>query len=322
MFVDEITIHAKAGNGGDGVVRWLREWGRPWGGPSGGNGGKGGDIVLTTVRNNNILRDYVGTNGFRAKDGAAGANKSNDGKNGEDLVIAVPVGSRVTNLETGRTQELREEGMSVVVLKGGHGGLGNEYFKSSTNRSPEEHTLGKSGEEADLLIEVELAVDAGFIGLPNAGKSTLLSLLTHSETKIGAYPFTTLEPHLGDLYGLTLADIPGLIEGAALGKGLGHKFLRHVRRTKLLIHCVSLENEDPVATYESIRAELSAFDPALLEKPEIVVLTKSDLVTPEVAGKWEQALLTPERKVFVVSSIDEEALKSFRDELVRILRAL
>jgi GTPase len=320
MFVDEMTIHAKAGNGGTGVVRWLRERSRPLGGPAGGNGGRGGSIYFRTVRDNNILARYTGSKEFKAGNGEAGLSRSKHGKDGADLYIDVPVGSVITNLENGRTFELFEPDTTVKALKGGTGGLGNEHFKSSTNRTPEEHTPGRDGEEADFKIEVELVVDVGIIGEPNAGKSTLLNSITRATSRVADYPFTTLEPHLGDLFGYTLADIPGLIEGASSGKGLGHKFLRHVRRTRMLAHCVSLEEADPRAAYARVRTELGHFDTGILDKEEWVILTKADAVRAEEADAAAELFKKEGRTVYVISKDDDASLKRLADDLVRHLR--
>lgn len=201
MFVDELIIEAKAGDGGDGVVRWRHERSRPLGGPSGGNGGKGGDVYVRAVKDLSLLSKYTGSKLFKAEDGGAGRKDSQHGKNGDDLYIELPAGSQVTDSTSGRKYTLEHEGDTQKVLRGGEGGLGNEYFKSSTNRSPKQATSGKLGESGTLSIELVLVVDAGIIGLPNAGKSTLLNALTHARSKTGAYPFTTVEPHLGSFYG-------------------------------------------------------------------------------------------------------------------------
>jgi len=250
----------------------------------------------------------------------SGDGKSRFGKDGEDIYIDVPVGSIVTNTATGRVLELFTPDETVCVLRGGNGGLGNEHFKSSTNRTPLEHTKGKEGEEAIFKIEVELVVDVGIIGEPNAGKSTLLNAITRARSKIASYPFTTLEPHLGDLYGFTLADIPGLIEGASSGKGLGHKFLRHIRRTHMIVHCISLEGDDALLAYKRVRNELATFDPIILEKTEWIVLTKSDLVEKEDALRTKKAFEKLGGRVFILSHDDEAVIKSFSDELVKFLR--
>lgn len=320
MFVDELKIYAKAGDGGNGVVRWRHEKFRPKAGPAGGNGGNGGDVYVRAVKDLNRLSKYTGNNRFVADRGEDGSKNSLHGKNAEDIFIDVPVGSRITDIERSRVFEITKEGEVQKILKGGSGGLGNEYFKSSTNQSPTESTNGKTGEEGNFLIEVSLIVDVGFIGLPNAGKSTLLNNLTNATSRIGAYPFTTLEPHLGDLYGFVLADIPGLIEGASEGKGLGHKFLRHVSRTKMLMHLVSLENEDPVKTYYTIRDELSEYDKSLSDKDEWIILTKKDLVNKDFIDNVIATLEKTEKRVLVISQEDEESIKNLKDTLVSYLR--
>lgn len=320
MFVDELTIYAKAGAGGDGVVRWRHEKFRPLAGPSGGNGGNGGDVYVRAVKDLNRLSKYTGNKEFIAESGDPGTSQSQDGKNGSDMYIDIPVGSRVTDVARERSFELTSVGETERILKAGSGGLGNEYFKSSTNQTPEESTKGKPSEEGDFLIEVSLMVDVGLIGLPNAGKSTLLNNLTNAHSRIGAYPFTTLEPHLGDMYGFTVADIPGLIAGAAAGKGLGHKFLRHVSRTKMLLHLVSLEHEDPLSEYYTIREELSQHDKTLTEKTEWIILTKNDLVKQADIDAAVKALAKTEKRVLVVGQDDPDSYKKVRDELVSYLR--
>lgn len=320
MFIDELTIYAKAGNGGDGVVRWRHEKFRPKAGPAGGNGGNGGDVYVRAVKDLNRLSKYTGHKSFSAESGEPGTNQSRHGSNGEDFYIDIPVGSKVTDLARKRHFELTEVGQTQKILKGGSGGLGNEYFKSSTNRSPEESTDGKAGEDGDFLVEVALMVDVGLVGMPNAGKSTLLNSLTNAQSRIGAYPFTTVEPHLGDMFGIIIADIPGLIAGAASGKGLGHKFLRHVSRTKMLLHLVSLENEDPENTYQTIHEELKEFDEELLQKEEWIILTKKDLVEQAYIEEAKQSLEKTGNRVFVLSANDEESVKKLRDSLVSHIR--
>jgi GTP-binding protein len=321
MFVDEITIYAKAGNGGKGVVRWRQEKFMPRGGPDGGNGGRGGDVYVRGVKDLNRLSKYTGSKKFAAVSGEDGRDKSMHGHHGDDFYIDIPVGSKVTDLGRNRVFEIMHDGEEVKILKGGGGGLGNEHFKSSTNQTPEESTTGNPGEDGEFLIEVSLMVDVGFVGFPNAGKSTLLNLLTNAKSRIGAYPFTTLEPHLGALYGYTLADIPGLISGASTGKGLGHKFLRHVSRTKMILHLVSLENEDVSEAYYAIRSELESYAQGLVEKEEWIILTKKDLV---LEGDIEQRVNTLEKignRVFVIAENDPESIKNLQDALVAHLRA-
>lgn len=321
MFVDELTITAKAGKGGDGVVRWRHEKFVPMGGPAGGNGGNGGDVYMRAVRDVGLLAKYTGAKEFRAKDGESGQKRSRHGAGSDDLYIEVPVGATVTEEERGRVYTFLSEGETHKILRGGRGGLGNEHFKSSTNRSPEESTQGRRGEFGTFHIELSLIVDAGIIGLPNAGKSTLLNALTHATAKVGSYPFTTLEPHLGDLHGCILADIPGLIEGASEGKGLGHKFLRHITRTKMIVHCVSLENENPLETYNLVRTELSKFDTVLLAKDEWIVLTKMDLVPKEKRAEVQKLFTKAKHtNVFMVSAEAGEGVKELGDSLVKHIR--
>jgi GTPase len=320
MFVDSLTLYIKAGDGGDGVTRWRHEKFRPMAGPSGGNGGRGGDVFLRAVRDVNLLAKYTGDKSFAADAGTPGMGGSKFGKNGDDLIVDVPVGSIVTDVDRERVYELLTEGEQVKILKGGSGGIGNEQFKTATNRSPEESTVGRRGEEGTFNIELSLVVDVGLVGQPNAGKSTLLNLLTNAHAKVGAYPFTTLEPHLGDLYGYVLADIPGLISGAAAGKGLGHTFLRHVSRTKMILHLVSLETEDALDRYYTIREELSAYSKDLADKHEWIIFTKSDIANKEYIDTLIKHFDKNEKRVFVISAETGEGVKEMTDSLVRHLR--
>lgn len=320
-FIDELQVHIKAGAGGDGVVRWLRERHKPKGGPNGGDGGAGGSVYIQAVRDLSILRRYAHQKEFQAEDGADGEKQSRTGKGGEDLILELPVGAKVTNLTTGEVFQLEQPGEQAMILEGGRGGLGNERFKSSVNQQPMEWTAGTPGEEADFLIELEIIADLGLIGLPSAGKSTLLNELTNAESKVGSYHFTTLEPHLGDMYGYIIADIPGLIAGASQGRGLGHSFLRHIKKTRLLLHCVSLESEDILRDYQVIRSELGRYDRALSDKPEKIVLTKADTRQPEAVAAARQQLEQYSSDLSVVSVLDENSVKTLRDELIRRLKA-
>jgi len=321
-FVDEVTFHARAGRGGSGVARWLHEKGKEYMGPAGGNGGKGGDVYVEAVRDISILAGYRNIKVFEAEDGRDGDKKGMEGRAGEDLVIKLPVGSVVYNMDTMQSFELLKEGERVLILKGGRYGLGNEHFKSSVNQRPMQTTEGREGEEADFKIVLKLIVDAGFVGFPNAGKSSLLNALTNAKSKVAAYQFTTLEPSLGDMYGFILADIPGLIEGASEGKGLGDKFLRHISRTKMILHCISLENEDIKTAYQTIRKELENYSDDLAKKQEIIILTKTDLVDEKTLAKKvkEAKKLNPD--VLYTSVINDEQVKGLKDSLVKILREI
>lgn len=319
-FVDEIKLSLKAGKGGDGVVRWLHEKGKEYMGPAGGDGGRGASIYARAVRDLSILLSYKNVKEFKAPNGENGMRNSRKGKDGKDLHLDFPVGSVIVNLETGQKYSLDKEGEEVLLLKGGRGGLGNEYFKASTNVRPKEFTLGKTGEEANFNIELELFADMGLVGLPNAGKSSLLNELTNATAKVGAYAFTTTEPNLGDLYGYIIADIPGLIEGASSGKGLGHKFLRHIKRTKILLHCVSLDNDDVVGAYKSVRSELEMYNKELALKKEIIIATKTDTVSPDTLKEKIKLLKKENKNIITVSVYDDASIKDLKDFLVKTIR--
>lgn len=320
MLVDKITIKCQAGKGGDGVVRWRKEKFIDRGGPYGGNGGRGGDLYFRAVRDVYGLRKYDDNGTYIAEAGASGGTKLMDGPAGKDLILDIPVGSIVYSKEYDMTTRFDHEGEIKLMLHGGNGGYGNNHFKSSTNRTPLESTPGGKGEYATFEIEVEMIAKAGFIGFPNAGKSTLLNMLTRAQAKTANYAFTTLEPNLGDFYGFILADLPGLIEGAADGKGLGHKFLKHVRRTEILVHLVSAENEDVVASYDAIRAELKKFDPELITKKEIVLLSKSDMAEPKEVEKKIQLLKKhTSSEVTSISLYEDEQVKTFAQNFLKVL---
>ncbi len=319
-FLDEIKISVQAGKGGDGVVRWRREKFIPKGGPNGGDGGRGGDVSIRAVRSLRVLDQYRAKKEFFAQDGEPGGSRSFKGADGAAICIDFPVGSKVTNVTTGEVWELTKEGQEIKILRGGAGGYGNEHFKSSTNQTPKEWTPGKVGEKAELHIEVSLIADVGLVGFPNAGKSSLLNALTKARAKVGDYPFTTLDPNLGDLYGYIIADIPGLIEGASEGKGLGYTFLRHIQKTKLLVHLVSLEQSQPLQAYETIRTELEKYGNGLVEKPEVVLLTKTDVVDEQICSAVKKKFEAKGMQVFSVTLFDDASVKEFQDTLVNILK--
>ena len=321
-FVDEVAVRAQAGKGGNGVIRWLRVKETAKGGPVGGDGGKGGDVVLEGVRDLAALSNYRYEKSFDAQPGDAGDNFNRTGADGKDVILKVPVGT-VATLADGEPREISEEGQRIILFKGGAGGKGNARFKGATNQNPFNQTNGKPGQAGDIFFTLKLIAEAGLIGFPNAGKSSLLNALTRSKSKVGAYPFTTLDPHLGDFYGHILADIPGLIEGASDGRGLGSKFLKHIERTRFLIHLVSAEQDDLAEAYGKVRAELEAFGHELETKQELVVLSKADLI-PEGERKAklkELAKATGGHEVILVSAEEPETLKAFSDRLAVLLDA-
>jgi len=284
MFIDEVEIYVKAGNGGDGAVSFRREKYVPNGGPDGGDGGNGGNIVFQAIDHIHGLADFNRVKRFLADDGQKGMSKNMHGKNAEDLVMKVPFGTQIFQKDE-LLADITKDNDRVVLLKGGRGGWGNQHFATSIKQAPEWSKKGMRGESAKIKLILKMIADVGLIGLPNAGKSTLISVLTNAKPKMANYPFTTLEPNIGTLIAddkrVIIADIPGLIEKAHEGKGLGIKFLKHIERTKLLVHLISAESIDPLTDYKTIRKELKSFSNNLVKKSEIIVLNKIELMSDQ-----------------------------------------
>jgi GTP-binding protein len=331
MFVDEARISIKAGDGGAGCVSFRREKYIPKGGPDGGDGGSGGDVVFVADANKNTLFDFSGRHHWRAERGEAGMGKKMYGKAGQDLIIPVPIGTLVFDSEHDlKLTDLDAPGKRVVLARGGRGGRGNWHFKSPTNQTPRYAEPGGEGQQRNLRLELKLIADVGLVGLPNAGKSTLLSVVSAARPKIAAYPFTTLDPQLGivTLSGdrrMVFADIPGLIEGAQHGAGLGHAFLRHIERTKMIVHLLDLfppDDSEPAENYRKIRAELEAFSPLLAGKREVIAANKLDLAPPgeesDALQKLMQAL--PDREIFAISGATRKGIDPLLEELWRVLQ--
>jgi GTPase len=306
-FLDEAKVYIASGAGGNGCVSFRREKFIEFGGPNGGDGGKGGDVVVEAVEGLNTLIDYRYQQHFKAKPGQGGMGKDRHGANGADVVLKVPVGTQIFE-EDGETllADLTELGQRVVLARGGNGGFGNTHFKSSTNRAPRHANPGQPGEERTIRLRLKLIADAGLIGLPNAGKSTFLAAVTSAKPKIADYPFTTLHPQLGvagvDEREFVLADIPGLIEGAHEGAGLGDRFLGHVERCRVLLHLVDGTGEDAGDAYKTVRGELEAYGHELVGKPEIVALSKADALTPEQIKQQVARLKRASKKTPLVLS--------------------
>ncbi len=322
QFIDQARITVKAGNGGDGIVAFRREKYVPAGGPSGGDGGQGGRVVLQADSNLQTLLDFKFRRLFSADDGQRGGPNKCKGASGKDLVIKVPCGTEVRHLTTGIIfADLTSHGETVVVAFGGRGGLGNAHYLSNRNRAPEKFTEGRDGEEWCLQLELKLLAEVGIIGLPNAGKSTLIAILSSARPKIADYPFTTLIPNLGVVRrptgdGTVFADIPGLIAGAAQGAGLGHDFLRHIERTRLLIHLIDGGAEDPIHDLAIVEKELQAYGHGLLERPRLLVVNKIELLEQGLKEGLVEALQqTGGKKVLLVSAAMGKGLDSLLEEI-------
>ena len=318
MLVDDVVIRVRAGNGGKGAVAFNKN--KMSLGPAGGSGGLGGSVYMEGVSDLSALNQFRYIKELSADDGAAGKGHFSDGPDGKDLILKVPVGTIINNLTNSTRQEIVKIGERLLIAKGGLGGKGNFLFRAPHNTSPKRFQPGIPGESFELRLELKLIADVGFIGLPNAGKSSLLNELTNAKSKVANYPFTTLEPNLGTYYELILADIPGLIEGASGGKGLGVKFLRHVERTKILFHLVSAESADPAHDYETIRNELGSYNPELLEKEEYLFISKSDAISEAGLKKIEKTMKKLNPRILPISIHDEESLKKVKKILNGIIK--
>lgn len=332
MFIDRVRIHVKAGDGGNGVTAFRREKFVPRGGPSGGDGGIGGDVWIEADEGLNTLLHLRYNPEHKAERGRHGEGSNRFGKDGESITIKVPVGTQVFDADSNELLfDFTEAGRRYLAAKGGKGGWGNAHFATPTKRAPKYHYNGRPGQERDLQLELKLIADVALVGLPNAGKSTLISVISAAKPKIADYPFTTLEPNLGvvdmgDFSTFVVADIPGLIEGASEGAGLGDRFLRHIERTKLILHLVDVSsggNEDVVAAYETINRELRKYDKQLAERPQIVIATKSDAVDePDKVEQLRAAALADGREFFEISSAAGKGTKELVSRVAELLQEM
>lgn len=316
MLVDEIAIRLRAGNGGRGAVAFNKV--KLSQGPTGGDGGNGGNVYFEGVADINALASYASKKEMKAEDGKNGRGQFLDGHRGGDLILKIPTGTTVTNLGTGYSQEIVRAGERILAAGGGAGGKGNFKYRSAINTTPLQFQEGLSGDVHEYHLELRLIADVGLVGLPNAGKSSLLNELTAAKARVANYAFTTLEPNLGAYYELILADIPGLIEGASRGKGLGVKFLKHIERTSVLFHLVSAESEDPARDYETIRNELEIHNPLLSVKTEYVLLSKTDAVSPKILKEKMVVLKKLGLKPIPVSILEPDSLEEVRKILNKI----
>ncbi|MBD2089345.1 GTPase ObgE [Microcoleus sp. FACHB-1515] len=326
QFIDQAEIEVQAGKGGDGMVAFRREKYVPAGGPAGGNGGNGGSVILEAAENLQTLLDFRYAHIFKAEDGDRGGPKNMTGAAGRDRLVQVPCGTVVYDAETDEILgDLTRSGQRLVVAQGGKGGLGNKHFLSNRNRAPEHALPGLPGEHRLLRLELKLLAEVGIIGLPNAGKSTLISALSAARPKVADYPFTTLIPNLGVVRkptgdGTVFADIPGLIEGAHQGTGLGHDFLRHIERTRLLLHLIDATQDDPIAAYHTIQSELEAYGRGLIDRPQIVALNKIDAIDPDTIAALSAELRSiTSASVFAISAVAQTGLDTLLQELWQML---
>lgn len=306
MLIDEVDITVRAGHGGAGKASFDGK------GPDGGNGGKGGDVYITVTSDLKALNQFSSDNEVVALDGAPGRSRHSHGKKGEDKTVTLPIGTTLTDEDSGEAIELLDLEQKILICRGGLGGRGNLEFKSSKNRSPSYAQPGLPGEFRKFKVVLRFIADLGLIGLPNAGKSSLLNVLTNAKAAVGAYPFTTLEANLGAFGAKIIADIPGLIEGASGGKGLGVNFLKHIEKVKMLLHCISAESEDVIFDYETVNQELKKFDPSLLDKQRIILLTKTDLVSGEIVKDQIKKLSVLDVQIYTVSIYDQESIENLK----------
>ena len=316
MLIDDVNIEIKAGDGGRGAVAFQKNLGER--GPTGTAGGRGGSVYFEGVSDLSRLNQFLFKKKIEAENGMDGRSQFRDGHDGKDLILQVPVGTVIHNITAKNRDEITRVGERVLIARGGKGGRGNFHFRSSTNTTPKQFEEGKRGEIFILRLELKMIADVGFVGLPNVGKSSLLNELTNAKTKVANYEFTTLEPNLGVYYELILADIPGLIEGASIGKGLGTKFLRHIERTRMLFHFVAADSPHPLEDYKTVRKELENFSPPLLEKREFIYLSKSDTVDEKRIKAIMSEFKKKKLSITPISILDDESVKKVKELLNEI----
>lgn len=321
MFIDYVKIHVKSGQGGSGCMSFHREKFVDKGGPDGGDGGRGGSVILKGNHQLRTLQDFTYKNEYMAKRGQHGMGSNKHGKSGPDVILEVPVGTVVKDINTGEILvDIINNGQEFIVAKGGRGGRGNARFATPTHRSPREWEVGQPGQDRLIELELKLIADIGLVGLPNAGKSTLLSVISSAKPKIAAYPFTTLQPNLGivrwrDVKSFVVADIPGLIEGAHEGKGLGHQFLRHIERTRAIAYLIDISDESPQSTFDILYNELKSYNILLIKKPAIIVITKIDTINEPI----KKIKLKTQLSVLSISSITGKNIELLKDEFNNLI---
>lgn len=319
MLIDKVTITIKGGDGGRGAATFRRNAQTAKGGPNGGDGGNGGNIIFQGSHNVHDLKQFQFQKKFQASSGTAGAKNNLFGANATDLTIFLPLGTMITDVTTGRSVEIVDE-KPIIAAQGGKGGKGNNSFKSAILQAPTFSEEGELGEEKEVKLELKLIAQMGLVGLPNAGKSSLLKAITNAQPKVANYPFTTLEPNLGVLDGITIADIPGLIEGASEGRGLGIQFLKHIEKTALLIHCIDITTENILETYQTVRNEFENYNEELANKPEIILLTKIDLVEDKKQiDKQKKKLQSTKRDILTFSIYDDKSIETFKSYCLTLL---